>query len=214
MRPVKPGAAQFGVGSMEPEKPENDDLDPSQGAVSVQPREPWEKKPDESQRAYDAFSRYRDAEKRSFKAIADSLNCSTQNVWQWSTRHNWKLRCDAYDIDQDRQQREDLARGRVRMRERHLRLSLAMQGVAAHALREWQSRIAAGSQLNLAPEQIALLTKCAVELERTTIGREGESRYTQIIVNFGTHEYPDEEQERLRLEQEQRMLEDGNPRFN
>lgn len=177
---------------MEPEKPENDDLDPSQGAVSVQPREPWEKKPDESQRAYDAFSRYRDAEKRSFKAIADSLNCSTQNVWQWSTRHNWKLRCDAYDIDQDRQQREDLARGRVRMRERHLRLSLAMQSVAAHALREWQSRIASGSALNLQPEQIALLTKCAVELERSTLGIDGEHRPPVINVLIGSHRYDDE----------------------
>ena len=61
-----------------------------------------------------------------------------------------------------------------------------------------------------------MLVKCAVELERTTIGRVGESRYTQIIVNFGEHEYPDEKEERLRLEkeQEQRLLEDGNPKIN
>ena len=115
----------------EPDSPESAD--------PVEHREVWDKKPDESQKAFDAFVRYRDAEKRSFKAIADELNCTPQNIFQWSSRFNWRLRCDAYDVEQDRLQREDLARGRVRMRERHLRLSLAMQGVAAHALREWQS---------------------------------------------------------------------------
>jgi hypothetical protein len=198
------------------EEPEEQEPDSLETADPVEHREAWDKMPAESQKAFDAFVRYRDAEKRSFKNIAEQLNCSPQNIHQWSSKFNWRLRCDAYDVEQDRLQREDMARGRVRMRERHLRLSLAMQGVAAHALREWQSRIASGSALNLAPEQIALLTKCAVELERTTIGREGESRYTKIIVHFGEHEYPDEKEERLRLEkeQEQRLLEDGGPRFN
>lgn len=175
---------------MEPD--DGDGIDPSQTAVAVQPREPWEKKPDESQRAYDAFARYRDSEKRSFKAIADSLNCSTQNVWQWSTRHNWKLRCDAYDLHVDQQQRQEFARNRVRMRDRHLAVAQAMLGVAAHGLKEWQSRIASGGALNLQPEQIAMLTKCATELERSTIGIDGEHRPTVINILFGTHRYSDE----------------------
>jgi len=46
-----------------------------------------------------------------------------------------------------------------------------------------------------APQEIALLTKCAVELERSTIGRDGESRYTTINVVLGTHRYPGEGEE-------------------
>jgi hypothetical protein len=176
---------------MEPDDGEG--IDPPQDAAAVVPREPWEKKADESLKAYDAFSAYRDSEKRSLKAIADSLNCSVQNVHWWSMRHNWKLRCDAFDLDQDRQQREDFARNRTKMRERHLSVAGAMLGVAAHGLREWQSRIASGSALNLAPEQIAMLTKCAIEIERTTTGEDGEGhRPTTINILFGTHKYSGE----------------------
>jgi hypothetical protein len=158
-------------------------------ADAIEHREAWDKREGESQKAFSAFCLYRDAEKRSFKIVAEQLKCSPQNIFQWSSKFNWRLRVDAFDIDQDRQQREDFARNRVRMRDRHLRLSLAMQSVAAHALREWQSRIASGGALNLAPEQIALLTKCAVELERNTLGIDGEHRPPVINVLIGTHRY-------------------------
>jgi hypothetical protein len=176
--------------SLMPEQPEPDSME---AADLVDHREPWDKKPDESAKAFSAFVIYRDAEKRSFKAISDVLKCSTQNVWQWSTRHNWKLRCDAYDIDQDRQQREEFARNKTRMRTRHLMVAQSMLSVAAHGLREWQARIASGGALNLQPEQIALLTKCATELERSTLGIDGEQhRPTTINILFGTHRYSDE----------------------
>ena len=124
---------------MEPEK--NDNLDPSQDAVAVEPREPWEKLPQESQKAFGAFVLYRDDEKRSFKNVAEKLNCSAQNVFQWSSKYNWKLRCDAWDVEQDRAQRAEFARGRVRMRERHMAVARAMLHVAGHALREWADQI-------------------------------------------------------------------------
>jgi hypothetical protein len=173
-------------------EPENDELDPAQDAVAVEPREPWEKKVDESQRAYHAFSLFRDSEKRSLKAVAASLSCSTQNVFWWSTRHNWRLRADAYDLHVAREQRVEFARNSVRMRERHLAVAQAMLNVAAHSLREWQSKIASGSALNLAPEQTALLVKCATELEARTIGVDGEHRPTTINVVVSTHRYDDE----------------------
>jgi hypothetical protein len=177
---------------MEPEKSDIEELDRPQDAEIVQPRELWEKKFDESPRAYDAFSRYRDSEKRSFKSIADALSCSTQNVWQWSVRHNWKLRCDAYDLHLDQEQRAEFARNRTRMRARHLAVGQAMLNVASYGIREWQARIATGAALNLAPEQIALLTKCAIEIERSTTGEDGEHRPTAINILIGSHRYQDE----------------------
>lgn len=172
------------------EQPEPDSLE---NADPVEHREAWDKKSDESVKAFSAFCLYRDAEKRSFKTIADSLKCSTQNIWQWSSRHNWKLRCDAFDVENERLQRVEFSRNRVRMRERHLAVAQAMLGVAAHGLKEWQSRIASGSALNLQPEQIALLTKCATELERSTLGIDGDDHRPPVInVIMGVHAYDDE----------------------
>jgi hypothetical protein len=171
---------------------DDDNLDSPQSAEPVAARERWDKLPQESQRAFGAFQRYRDAERRSFKIVAEQLNCSPQNIFQWSSRFDWRGRCDAYDIEQDQIQRADLVRRRVRMKERHLNLAMSMQGIAAHAMREWQVRIASGAALDLAPEQIALLTKCSIELERTTMGEERDQKFTTINIVLGEHHYGDE----------------------
>ena len=179
-------------------EPENDELDSPQSTQSidpVEPREPWDKREDESQKAFTAFTLFRDAEKRSFKIVADSLNCSPQNIFQWSSRFDWKGRCDSYDVWLDQQQRVELARSRVRMRERHLRLSLAMQGIAATALAEWNQRILQKRPLDLAPEQIAMLVKAAIELEHRTIGSESERGAVMINCYIGEHRYEDEKGE-------------------
>jgi hypothetical protein len=135
---------------------------------------------------------YRDSEKRSLKSVATSLNCSVQNVFWWSSRHNWKLRCDAFDLQQDQLQRQEFARNRVRMRTRHLAVAQAMLNVAGHGIREWQAKIASGAELNLAPEQVALLTRTAIEIERSTTGEDGEHRPTAINILIGSHRYQDE----------------------
>lgn len=164
---------------------EPDDVKPPQAPVAVEPREPWDKKSDESLKAFSAFVQYRDSEKRSLTAIAESLKCSTQNIHQWSIRHNWKLRCDAFDLFLDRQQREDFARRRTRMRDRHLSVAGAMLGVAAFALKEWQNKIEQKQPLGLAPEQIALLTKCATEIEHRILDADGAHSLTTINVTIG-----------------------------
>jgi hypothetical protein len=170
-----------------------DDLDPSQAVEPVGPRQPWDKRPDESQRAFDAFVLFRDDEQRRFKNVAEKLSCSPQNIFQWSSKYNWRLRCDAFDLEQDRQQRVAFARIRVRMRERHLSLAVALGGIAAHGVREWQQRIEQRLPLNLTPEQLALLTKCATELERSTLGMDQDHQPTEIRMFFGTHKYKDEQ---------------------
>jgi hypothetical protein len=122
---------------MEPE----DDLAPSQDVEPVGPRQPRNKRLDESQKAFDAFVLYRDDEQRRFKNVAEKLSCSPQNIFQWSSKYNWHLRCDACDLEQDRQQPVAFARIRVRMRERHLSLAVALGGIAAHGIREWKMRV-------------------------------------------------------------------------
>jgi hypothetical protein len=158
---------------------EPDNTNPTQ---TVEPREPWEKKSDESPRAYAAFVQYRDAEKRSLKDIAASFNCSTQNIHAWSVRHNWKLRCDAFDTMLCREQIVEFQRRRTKMRDRHLLLASSMLHIAAIGLRELQAKNELHLPLHMTPEQIALLTRAATEIEHRILD-EGEARgVTEIRV--------------------------------
>ena len=170
--------------------------EPSQIVATIEPRQLWDKQQNESQKAFDAFAMYRDLEKRSFKAIAEKLNCSPQNIFQWSSRFNWKGRCDAFDVEQDRQQRAEFARNRVRMRERHRALAVAMGGIAAHAVREWQQKIAKGAALDLSVEQVAMLAKVSAELESRVLGIDDEHHATTINVLLGSMRYEDEPEEK------------------
>lgn len=85
-----------------------------------------------------------------------------------------------------------------------MRLAMAMQGIAAHAVREWQLRIEQGLPLDLAPEQIALLTKCSAELERSAIGEDREHQATEICIYIGSHAYPGERN----VEDEPKLVQD------
>lgn len=178
---------------MEPEKQElEDESEPSQDVLAVQPREPWEQRSDESQAAYRAFAQYRDSERRSLKSVADSLNCSVQNIHWWSVRHAWKLRADAYDLHLDKEQRQQFARNRVKMKARHLSVATAMMSVVSHGLREYLDKIEQRLPLGLSPEQLSMLCRCASELEKSTLGVDAESRAVAINILIGVHKYDDE----------------------
>jgi hypothetical protein len=199
---------------MEPD--ELDDLDLKQNDATAELSEGcelWDKRLDESQKAWHAFCLFRNSEKRSFKSVADQLNCSPQNVFQWSSRFSWRERAHAWDVEQDRLQREELLRARTRMRARHLRLAVALQGIASFALREWQEKIEQKLPLNLRPDEIALLTKCGVELERSVTGlADVEGRHVQIIVNLGDAPEEPDEMDVLRDDttgEDEKLLESG-----
>ena len=58
------------------------------------PRQSWERRKDESQRAWRAFVLFRDSIDRKLKTVAQGLNppCSIANVARWSARHQWQER--------------------------------------------------------------------------------------------------------------------------
>jgi hypothetical protein len=156
-------------------------------------RQPWDRRPDESKRAFDAFVLYRDTPDRRLASVAKALvpPCSTANIGRWVSRHQWQQRASDWDCHVDEEQRAELARGRVARRRRQLQLASALQSVAAHALRELQAKIEMRLPLDMAPEQIAGLVKVADQLEASAFGPERENRYTKIVVAVG--DYPTEE---------------------
>jgi len=76
-------------------------------------------------------------------------------------------------------------------RKRRLAIAHALEGLSAHAIREWQTRLAAGLPLNMSLESAALLSKTAAQLEEQALGPEKDRRYTKIVVTIG--EYPTEQ---------------------
>lgn len=155
----------------------------------------WERKPDESVRAYEAFKLYLHSETRRLAEVAEKLSpaCSVSNVARWSLRHNWPQRAFAFDKEEDRRQQAEEARDRTAARKRHLQISQHMQAIALQGLLEMKAKIAAGQSLGMTPSEIETMMSSAIKIERLVLG-EGKDRrqYTDIKVFVGEHKYPGE----------------------
>jgi hypothetical protein len=158
-------------------------------------RQPWDRRKDETQRAFAAFCIFRDSTDRKLANVAKVLTpaCSVPNVARWSARHDWQERVLAYDVYRDEIDRQELARGRMEMRRRHLKLGIMMQSIGAHALAELQQKIAQKLPLNLTSDEAKSLLAAGAKLEGDALGPERDGgRYTQIVVSVGEHKYEDE----------------------
>jgi hypothetical protein len=165
------------------------------------PRNSWDRRKDESKRAWTAFQLFRDSTTRRLAEVAAGLTpkCSVPNVARWSARYQWQARSADYDIWVDEQDRAEIARNRVSGRKRRLAIAHALEGLSAHAIKEWQDRLRMGLPLNMSLETAALLSKTAAQLEDTALGPERDSKYTKIVVNLLDAEpYPDEPAEPLK----------------
>ena len=64
---------------------------------------PWERQPDESAKAFEAFVIYRDMGlQRGVRKVGDQLHKSLTLMSRWSSQHNWPERAAAWDVEQDR----------------------------------------------------------------------------------------------------------------
>lgn len=83
----------------------------------MSPREPWERRDDETDKAFAAFQTYRDMDphERSYAAVADDVESSVRWIKQWGSEHDWQARVEAYDdhLDQLRQEATERARARI-----------------------------------------------------------------------------------------------------
>lgn len=74
-------------------------------AKAPQP-EPWEPDPTWHQARREAFVAYRDAEHRTYDAVALTLRKSASLLRRWSDEDDWKARVGQWDKEQDRRKRE------------------------------------------------------------------------------------------------------------
>lgn len=150
------------------------------GGVSremVQPKEPWERQPEETPSAWKAFQVYRDiGVERSIAAAARVLKGSetkkTTNQTQynkyhkWSKKYNWELRALAYDKMIDRQKVDQAIADAKKMTERHIGIAVMMQAKGVKRIREMTEDQIARMKL---PEAIKMIDQ-GVEIERLARG--------------------------------------------
>lgn len=84
--------------------------------------EPWDRRNEESDEAFEAFHLYRDqGPSRSIASVAETLEKSEGLLYRWSSRHDWVDRAAGWDLEQDRIRRAALTRQNVAAAERHAR---------------------------------------------------------------------------------------------
>jgi len=99
-----------------------------------EPDYPWDRQPDESQQAFEAFAIYRDmAYQRSLAAAGWKLHKSKKLLERWSAKHGWVKRVAAWDAYNDRESRNELEQERRRARQSSMGASKQQAASAATA---------------------------------------------------------------------------------
>jgi len=145
----------------------------------------WDRLPQETVRAFHAFTLYRDQlGRRTLEKVAQMLSCSQQNVARWAIRWDWADRCREYDAYLDELRRAELIAERRLMRKRQIQAGMELQGIAEDEIAELQKRVDQGLPLNLTPAAICRLIEVGARLERESLGQDRASRFTDINVIF------------------------------
>ena len=89
---------------------------------------PWEKQPDESSKAFQAFVLYRDLklEERSYAKVAQILTKSRQVITDWASKYHWQLRVASWERELDRIGLKARMGAIEKMNERHANQSVAV----------------------------------------------------------------------------------------
>lgn len=125
--------------------------------------ETWERQPEESTQAYEAFTVYR--EERSITKVAQRLDKSRTIIGQWSSEWKWVARCRDYDNALQSVDFEEKRAAIRDMHQRHLKLADVLQNKAMKAL----------EQLDMAdcsPRIVLEALKLSMEIERRSIYEE------------------------------------------
>ncbi|HEU5032670.1 MAG TPA: hypothetical protein VFV01_47660 [Spirillospora sp.] len=124
----------------------------------TQPK-PWERQPDETPQAFEAFARYRDMPgRRSMDRVAKELHKSHALMGRWSVRHRWVERAAAFDAAEDEAWREEVRRTRVALARKHAAVGAAMLTKAV-------ARLQSINPDTLSPNELERWMRTATEIE-------------------------------------------------
>lgn len=134
----------------------------------------WDKQPEETSKAYEAFTRYRDAgvAGRSLRKCSTS-SAEYRQFCVWSKENNWVARADAWDMHEEQLRRAEWQKERQEMYRRHAKMAMAFQSKAMEALLQMPAR-------KLTPADAARFLDIASKLERLTRGDVTEAASVEV----------------------------------
>lgn len=156
-------------------------------ALALAERQPWDRQEDESSKAFEAFVLYRDmGSQRSLMKVAQSLHETSPrkgtvesvktHLAQWSVRHKWVERIEAYEIAEDRRQRLAREEEIEAMRGRHTRAGEALTTIASLRLLGSRDDVPGVGKINrinpndLRPDDVARMLVEGIKVERLSRG--------------------------------------------
>jgi len=98
----------------------------------------WERLPNESSKAYQAFCIYRDlGVERSLEKVAQNRGKPGSRSWldSWSTKYHWVERARAYDDYLEQEKRKEREKAILEMVDRHIKEAMALQQKALERLK-------------------------------------------------------------------------------
>lgn len=155
----------------------------------------WDKRPDETSKAYDAFVTYRDLGPKRSIAAAYRQQPSKENapntggIWlTWSSRHSWVARAQAYDqyldrmkrLERERQQLEEITAFRQRARQ----AAAAASGLAIAVLRKTAKRIEDVDPKEIKVGQIPAFIRATASLLDTGLNAEAQAIGVEQLEDF------------------------------
>lgn len=130
--------------------------------------DPWERQSGETEKAYAAFSIYRDmTDKRTIQAVCDEIGKSYQAVYRWVSKYEWKDRVRLYDNWLEHEARKDVITQKKKMIAQQLKIARAIQAKALKAFSE-------ADESKMTFKDIKELLKLGTELEQTIIDKSAE----------------------------------------
>lgn len=87
----------------------------------------WERLPDETEPAWNAFKTYLDMDDRSYIKVAERLKKSSTLIYRWASKYNWGERARAWDNSILEEAREEIKRSVGRRLLKQWKQSIALQ---------------------------------------------------------------------------------------
>ncbi|WHH58296.1 hypothetical protein [Petroclostridium sp. X23] len=127
-------------------------------------KEPWERLPDETAKAFEAFAVYRDlGPSRGIREVARRLDKSRTLIGEWSSKYGWVERALSWDAEQDRLNRLEQLEEIKKMKKRHADLATDMLAKAAKGLKNLSLK-------EMTAANITMMIDIAAKLERVSRG--------------------------------------------
>lgn len=109
---------------------------------------PWDKQPEENDKAFEMFSAYKEMHGRQLSKTAVLFNLSPASIYKYSVMFNWKERAHEWDLYLDKKKQEAKLKAIEEMIERHSQHSMAAENAIMVPVKAFLQKIRTDQSIN------------------------------------------------------------------